>query len=399
MMNLQKCIFACLLTAGIAHGADLAFLQELVEIPSSSIDYPQVNRAMQAMKSYLEARGLFCTVETDDCGREILFAATKPGKIQDYILSAHLDVVPASYEGQYSMKNENGRLTGRGVGDDKGGSLAVAQTLSALAGKDVSVGCIFGADEELGGFTTTWMVEKMGYRPRRMVIVVDSAYGKIGYATKGQLMVKATLKGKGGHSSAPWKCEDLITQLSAAVVKIKEEWYRRHPLADGPDHWSDVLTPTIVKSEGTALNRIPSEVWVNFNLRSVRPEAKDECIQLIKEFTGGEVEVVRYSPPCLSDGNDPFVQRLKKAMEAEIKEPVPLERMPFATDARCFVSCGVPTVNIGHKHGDSHGATEWATADSIDIVTRFLTSFLAAEYGIQPSAISILAKLPPVRRD
>ena len=383
MTMLPSRLAACALAAFAAQGADLQFLKELVEIPSSSIDYPQVNRAMRAMKSYLEARGLFCSVETDGAGRELLFAATKPGKVQDYVLSAHLDVVPASYEGQYSFKDDNGRLTGRGVGDDKGGSLAVAQSLVALAGKDVSVGCIFGADEELGGFTTTWMVEEKGYRPRRMVIVVDSAYAKIGYATKGQLMVKATLKGKGGHSSAPWKCEDLITRLSAAVVKIEEEWYRRHPLADGVDHWSDVLTPTIIKSEGTALNRIPSEVWVNFNLRSVRPEAKDECIQLIKDVTKGEVEIVRYSPPCVSDGNNPFVQRLKKSMEAELKAPVPLERMPFATDARCFVSCGVPVVNIGHDHGDSHGATEWATADSIDVVTRYLAAFFAGEYGLK----------------
>ena len=380
MMKWYQCLSIGLFAACAVHGADLAFLKELVEIPSSSIDYPQVNRATRAMKAYLEARGLFCTVETDDKGRELLFAATKPGKVQDYIFSAHLDVVPASYEGQYTFKNENGRLSGRGVGDDKGGSLAVAQTLIALKGQDVSVGCIFGADEELGGFTTTWMVEEKGYRPRRMVIVVDSAYGKIGYATKGQLMVRATLKGKGGHSSAPWKCEDLITQLSEAVVKIKAEWYRRHPLADGLDHWSDVLTPTVIKSEGTALNRIPSEVWVNFNLRSVRPEAKDECLQLIREITKGEVEVVRYSPPCVSDGNDPYVQRLKKAMEAEFKAPVPLQRMPFATDARCFVSCGVPVVNIGHDHGDSHAATEWATADSIDLVTRYLTKFILDEY-------------------
>ena len=370
---------ACLVAACVAQSADLDFLKELVEIPSSSIDYPQVNRTMRAMKAYLEKRGLFCTVETDDDGRELLFAATKPGKVQDYVISAHLDVVPASYEGQYTFKNENGRLSGRGVGDDKGGSLAVAQALAALAGKDVSVGCIFGADEELGGFTTTWMVEKMGYRPRKMVIVVDSAYGKIGYATKGQLMVRATITGKGGHSSAPWNCEDLITQLSSAVVKIKEEWYRRHPMADGPDHWSDVLTPTIIHSEGTALNRIPSEVWVNFNLRSVRPEAKDECIQLVREVTGGKVEVVRYSPPCVTDGDNPYVLRLKKAMEAELKAPVPLERMPFATDARCFVSCNVPVVNIGHEHGDAHGATEWANADSIDVVTRYLTAFLLAE--------------------
>ena len=379
MKKLSIVVFAYVLSTAAAFAADLAFLKELVEIPSSSIDYPQVNRAMRAMKAYLEKRGLFCTVETDDQGRELLFAATKPGKVQDYILSAHLDVVPASYEGQYTFKNDNGRLSGRGVNDDKGGALAVAQALVALAGKDVSVGCIFGADEELGGFTTTWMVEKMGYRPRRMAIVVDSSYGEIGYATKGQLMVRATLTGKGGHSSAPWKCEDLISELSAAVVKIKEEWYRRHPMAEGSDHWSDVLTPTIIKSEGTALNRIPSEVWVNFNLRSVRPEAKDECIELIREVTKGKVEVVRYSPPCVCDGNDPYVQRLKKAMEAELKKPVPLERMHFATDARCFVSCKVPVVNIGQDGGDSHSATEWANADSIDVVTRYLTAFFLAE--------------------
>ena len=382
MKNRYAVVFAVLsvvLSLSVAHAADLAFLKELVEIPSSSVDYPQVNRAMDAMKSYLEKRGVICTVETMDDGRKLLFAATKPGKEQDFILSAHLDVVPASYEGQYTFGNDNGRLTGRGVGDDKGSALAAAQTLVALVGKNVSVGCIFGADEELGGFTTTWMVEEKGYRPRKMVLVLDSAYAKIGYATKGQLMVRATLKGKGGHSSAPWRCEDLVTRLSAAVVRIHDEWYRRHPLADGADHWSDVLTPTVVRSEGDALNRIPSEVWVNFNLRSVRAEAKDECIGLIRELTGGEVEVVRYSPPCVSDGNDPLVQRLRAAMVAEIGREIPLERMPFATDARCFVSCKVPVVNIGHEHGDSHAATEWATASTIDTVTHYLTAFLLSE--------------------
>ena len=86
MTRLPSCLAACALAAFAAQGADLQFLKELVEIPSSSIDYPQVNRAMRAMKSYLEARGLFCSVETDGAGRELLFAATKPGKVQDYVL-------------------------------------------------------------------------------------------------------------------------------------------------------------------------------------------------------------------------------------------------------------------------------------------------------------------------
>ena len=136
----MKELVACLaMAAGLmVSAADLAFLKELVEIPSSSVDYPQVNRAMRAMKTYLEQRGLVCTMERMDDGRELLFAATQSGKVQDFILSAHLDVVPASYEGQYAFKNENGRLSGRGVNDDKGSAVAVAQTLVGLVGKGVS---------------------------------------------------------------------------------------------------------------------------------------------------------------------------------------------------------------------------------------------------------------------
>lgn len=385
-MKIAIALAATTAIAACMEAAELELLGKLVAIPSSSTDYPQVNRAMRTMREYLEQRGVWCAVETDDKGRELLFAATKPGKEQDFILSAHLDVVPASVEGQYALKNENGRLTGRGVGDDKGAAVAAAQTLVGLVGTGVSAGCIFGADEELGGFTTTWMVEQKGYRPRKMVIVLDSDYAKIGYATKGQLMVRATLKGKGGHSSAPWKCEDLVTRLAKSVAAVQDEWYRRHPMADGPDHWSDVLTPTVIRSEGDALNRIPSEVWVNFNLRSVRPEAKDECVALIRERTGGEVEVVRYSPPCVSDGNDPLIQRLRKAMADEIGREIAMERMPFATDARCFVSCRVPVVNVGEEHGDLHSATEWATASSIDTVSRYLTTFIRNEskQGQQP---------------
>ena len=60
--------------------ADLAFLKERVEIPSSSVDYPQVNRATEAMKAYLEKRGVICTVETMDDGRKLLFAATNSAR-------------------------------------------------------------------------------------------------------------------------------------------------------------------------------------------------------------------------------------------------------------------------------------------------------------------------------
>ena len=97
-----------------AQAIDVDFLRELVAIPSVSADIPQVNRAVRTMKAYLEKRGVY------DC---------------------------------------------------KGRAVAVAETLCALAGKDLSVGCIFGSDEELGGLTTTWMAVEKGYAPKKMAIV------------------------------------------------------------------------------------------------------------------------------------------------------------------------------------------------------------------------------------
>jgi len=379
-MKMRKSVVlaGALMMALASFGVDLDLLKELVEIPSSSVDIPQVNRTMSTMKAYLEKRGLFCTIETNEKGSELLYASTKREKTPDYMLSCHLDVVPAAFEGHYTLKNENGRLTGRGVYDDKGMVVAVVDTLCTFAGTGASIGCIFGADEELGGFTTTWMVEKKGYRPRKMVIVVDAAYKKLFYAHKGQLMVNVAIRGRSGHSSRPWVCDDSITKLMEGYVKLRAEWDRRHPKTD--DHWYDVMTPTVVKSEGTALNRIPALVELNLNLRSVHPEAKDELVNLCKEtFAGAEVTVVRYSPPVESDPSDPYLRRFKAAMDATFGEDIPLDRGLAATDARCFVSCGVPMAVVGIEGGDAHGSTEWATVEGIEKTAACLTAFFKGE--------------------
>lgn len=45
------------------------------------------------MRDYLEKRAVHCTIEKMDSGREVLYAATTPGKRHDYVMSVHLDVV------------------------------------------------------------------------------------------------------------------------------------------------------------------------------------------------------------------------------------------------------------------------------------------------------------------
>ena len=259
-----------------ANAIDVEFLRELVAIPSVSADVAQVNRASRAMKAYLEKRGVCCVLETMPGGMEALYASTTPGKGHDFVLAPHLDVVPPADKAQFTMVREGDKVIGRGVSDCKGRAVAVAELLCSLVGKGVSVGCIFGPDEEIGGFGTRWMVVDKGYGPKKMAIVADTGYGQLCYAQKGQTYLRVTAKGRSGHSSMPWVCDDTIDKMARACVQIRDEWDRTHPLAE--DKWSDVLTPTIVHADDGAMNLIPGKLEMVYNLRSARPEAKDEAI-------------------------------------------------------------------------------------------------------------------------
>ena len=364
---------AAALSGAAASCCEIGLLEELVAIPSVSRDVAQVNRAHRCMQAWLEAHGVVCELEKMPDGHEVLFASTRPGKVQDFVLSVHLDVVPG-LPGQFALKREGDRVSGRGVRDCKGSCVAAAQVLVRLNGK-ASVGVIFGADEEIGGKTTRWMVER-GYRPRTMVIVPDSAWNALAYAQKGHAYFTVTAHGKGGHSSRPWEYDEPITPLCRAYLKLREAWDRAHPLPE--DKWSDVLTCTFVKADGGAFNRVPDDASFVVNLRGISADSADRAERFIRETTGLEVTRGEDSKPFATDPNHQLVAKLQAAMRRTYPgEEIPLVRMVAATDARCFHDCGTPVAVIGVRGGGAHAADEWASAAGIDALADLLVGFIA----------------------
>ena len=72
----------------------IELMKELIRCRPVSADPAAVNRANGVLKSFLEARGIFCTLEqTGD--RTCLYASTRPGKVPVLLLNSHVDVVPA----------------------------------------------------------------------------------------------------------------------------------------------------------------------------------------------------------------------------------------------------------------------------------------------------------------
>ena len=368
-MKIATTLFAALAALACAAAPiDRAFLKELVSIPSESAKPERVNEAMAFTRTYLEKRGVPCVTEHDG-PRDILYASTRPGKVQDYLLCVHLDVVPAPDPKMYEPRIEGNRLYGRGASDDKGNAAVAVQTLVNLLGK-ASVGVIFTADEEFGGLTTATMV-KRGYAARRFVLVIDAGAYKVTFAQKGTSYITVRIVGRGGHSSQPWKLDNPIDKLMDAYAKFRAAWPK--PTAD---HWCDIVSATMV-SAGEARNRIPDTAEMTVNLRFVSKDGVERVCQALKDVGLEIVNIVTTGGPVSSDPSAPEIQRLLAAMRAKWPEKKPsIDRMLAATDARHFVDMGVPIAIIGAKGGGSHASVEWTDLRCLDEYADLLEKFI-----------------------
>jgi acetylornithine deacetylase/succinyl-diaminopimelate desuccinylase-like protein len=126
---------------------------------------------------------------------------------------------------------------------------------------------------------------------------------------------------------------------------------------------------------------IPPQMDLMLNLRSVNPDAKDELIELAREVSGCEIELIRHSPPVNSDPNHPLIQSLQKVMTESLGKPVKLDRMLAATDARWFAGCGVPVAMIGAIGGNAHAIDEFVELSSIDEMKKYLVKFILQNSG------------------
>ena len=357
-------------------GLDVEFVKELISIPSESRSIPECNRATAYLKDYLEKRGVYCHVRQTEEGRDALYAATTPGKEHDFAFVTHIDVVPAADPSQFIPRVEGGEIWGRGACDTKVNAALIAQVLVKLVGK-ASVGAFFATDEDgcAGKVPTCTMLRKAGFTPKRMVLVGDTlgdSTNRLYVAQKGHWGFKITAKGKGGHSSIPWKLDNAIPKITKAVDAIMATY----PKAPEGTDWYSTLAPTILQA-GDAPNSIPGEASATFSFRYIGKEDVAKLTELVRKTTGLEPETLYCVPPVVNDPRDPLVAECFRAMSRNWPDrEFKTANLYGATDAFQFSDLNLPTVIFSHDGAGAHRPDEHGSLVSADEYLDFFTKWI-----------------------
>ena len=365
-------LFAAALAVGTVGAAesDLVRLEKLIRIPSVSSNIVEVNRAVDFLDGELGRDGLYRQIETMPDGRRVLFAANESTRRPDILLSAHLDVVPEKDPSQFVPRRENGRIYGRGASDCKEHVVLCARLMRELKGR-VSIGAIFGSDEEIGGMSTAFMLDK-GYGAAKMVIVLDSEQFAITTRQKGLARYVIEADAPPTHAgmvkgAPPNAVQELIWSYEAAAAEIPD-------FEDGT--WRDVMM--LERVSGTR-----EHAEMEISVRCARKGGFESIENLLRNKFKRDLRCLRKGEAVLLDETQPYLVAFRERMRrAWPDRKVDFYHLNSSTDARHLQRLNLPMLILGVDARGAHTATEYVEIPSLDEYASLIESYLMDEFGI-----------------
>ena len=252
-------------------------LAQLVAFPSV-VGTPN-NAIVEWIASYCEACGVSVSVLTGPEGnRSNLFATVGPKEGRGYILSGHMDVVPAREAGwtgdPFKLRRDSDKLFGRGTSDMKGFLACALAALPKLAEQDLRrpIHLAFSYDEEAGCRGVPHLLAALpGLCDRPLGAIIGEPSGlQAVRAHKGKAAARLEVIGRSGHSSRPELGLNAVHAIAGIVMQIVA--YGRQIEEGAQDRefeppWSTVQVGVV--SGGQSVNVIPDHCIAEIELRAV----------------------------------------------------------------------------------------------------------------------------------
>lgn len=373
-----------------------AMLSSLVAFPSV-VGTPN-GALVDYVRDYLASQDVASAVISGPEGdRFNLFATIGPADVPGYILSGHVDVVPANEPGwrgdPFHLRVEGDRLYGRGTVDMKGFVAAVLSAVPELAAMDLArpIHIALSYDEEAGCRGVPHLIEKLPTlcaTPLGCIVGEPSKLMPV-LRHKGKAAVRVTARGRSGHSSRPDLGHNAIHALLPALEAIAVEAARQRQ--DGPtnEHFlPPYSTLQIGKiSGGEAINIIPETASAEIEARAIAgvdPLALLEpALRIVTADEALSAEIIA-SYPGLALDEDHALARLT----ARLSGNVPLAAVSYGTEAGLYQQAGIPAIVCGP--GDiarAHKPDEYITTGELH-EAREMVLRLGQELCVREGAVA-----------
>ena len=272
--------------AGVADlDAMLHDLERLVSVESPSHDVDALSKSAEAVAEViLERTGAGATIVDGPDGPHVHWSGGGAPRV--LVLGHHDTVFPIGSLAQRPFRVADGKATGPGVFDMKGG---IVQAIHAVAALEDAAGVemLFTADEEVGSDSSRALLEERALACGNVLVLEPSADGgAVKTGRKGTGTFDVVVRGRAAHAGLdPEKGVNALIEAAHQVLTIK---------AFGDPAAGTTVTPTVAHA-GTADNVIPAEARLRIDVRVTGPEEKRRVESLMQGLSpvdgSAEIEV------------------------------------------------------------------------------------------------------------
>lgn len=333
-------------------------LKDLIAVPSV-VGTPNA-AIVDAIRRVLEGAGVRVRVLPGPEGdRFNLFATIGPAMVPGYVLSGHMDVVPATEpewtSDPFQLRADGDRFYGRGTSDMKGFIAAALAALPALTAAPLArpIHFAFTYDEEAGCQGAPHLLPHLPSfcAPPMGVIVGEPSGLRAVRAHKGKAAARLTIRGRSGHSSRPDQGLNAIhamtDALTAAVVQAER-------LTHGP--MDSVFEPPYSSLQvgtlqgGRAVNIIPDSCTAEFEARAIAGVKPSTLLEPVRR-AAERLEAQGFAVDWTETGAYPALSLPARSPLAHLLEELtgqePLAAVSYGTEAGLYQTAGMDAIICG----------------------------------------------------
>jgi acetylornithine deacetylase/succinyl-diaminopimelate desuccinylase-like protein len=365
--------------------------ERLIEVPSPT---GTAGAAADRLADILAAEGL--AVERPVAGYPespavlVRFDSGRPGRTLQF--DGHLDTVHLPFVPPAVV---NGRLTGSGASDMKGGIAAAVEALCALHDSDaLTGGSVLLTAHDLheapwGDGRQLDTLIRQGIHGDA-VLLPEPLSEVLPLAGRGSATWKVAIRRDGPPVHEVMRPRDEPSVIAAAALLVGRLGRLEERLAAELDPICGAASVFVGQiHSGEIYNQYPQSAWLEGTRRwlpatiadGVEREFRTVLAELAAETkTTVTCEWVAIRGAFAIDSADPLVSAFQRSYQAISGKPLTTGAKPFVDDGNSFHAlAGVPAITHGPRAGGQHTVSEWVEIDDL-VRVAWLYALTAVEY-------------------